>query len=79
MSAHKKFQLKTQNFNSKWLAVDPYMPPWRTGMHNNVLDRLKIQSENGIGNEMLPQFMEDGSRASKSNELKIDYNFARFS
>ena len=31
MSAHKKFQLKTQN---KWLAVDPYMPPRRTGMHN---------------------------------------------
>ena len=31
MSAHKKFQLKAQN---KWLAVDPYMPPRRTGMHN---------------------------------------------
>ena len=30
MSAHKKFQLKTQNL---WLAVDPYMPPRRTGMH----------------------------------------------
>ena len=31
MSAHKKFQLKAQNL---WLAVDPYMPPRRTGMHN---------------------------------------------
>ena len=30
MSAHKKFHLKTQNL---WLAVDPYMPPRRTGMH----------------------------------------------
>ena len=30
MSAHKKFQLKTQNL---WLAVDPYMPPRRSGMH----------------------------------------------
>ena len=29
----KKFQLKAQN---KWLAVDPYMPPRRTGMHNNI-------------------------------------------
>ena len=28
MSAHKKFQLKIR------LAVNPYMPPWRTGMHN---------------------------------------------
>ena len=33
MSAHKKFQLKTQNY---WLAVDPYMPPRRTGMHNKA-------------------------------------------
>ena len=33
MSARKKFQLKAQN---KWLAVDPYMPPRRTGMHNNI-------------------------------------------
>ena len=33
MSAHKKFQLKTQNY---WLAVDPYTPPRRTGMHNNT-------------------------------------------
>ena len=32
MSAHKKFQLKAQNL---WLAVDPYMPPRRTGMHKN--------------------------------------------
>ena len=31
MSAHKKFQLKAQNY---WLAVDPYMPPQSTGMHN---------------------------------------------
>ena len=31
MSAHKKFQLKAQN---QWLAVDPYMPPRRSGMHN---------------------------------------------
>ena len=31
MSAHKKFQLKAQNQES---AVDPYMPHWRTGMHN---------------------------------------------
>ena len=30
MSAHKKFQLKAQNY---WLAVDPYMPPRRSGMH----------------------------------------------
>ena len=30
MSAHKKFQLKAQN---QWLAVDPYMPPRRSGMH----------------------------------------------
>ena len=30
MSAHKKFQLKTKNL---WLAVDPYMPPRRSGMH----------------------------------------------
>ena len=27
---HKKFQLKAQNL---WLAVDPYMPPRRSGMH----------------------------------------------
>ena len=40
------------------------------------VDRLKIQSENGIGHEMLPQFMENGSRAS--SELKIDYNFTSF-
>ena len=26
----KNFQLKAQN---EWLAVDPYMPPRRTGMH----------------------------------------------
>ena len=32
MSTHKKFQLKAQN---KWLAVDPYMPPRRSGMHKN--------------------------------------------
>ena len=30
MSAHKKFQLKAQNW---WLAVDPYMTPRRSGMH----------------------------------------------
>ena len=30
MSAHKKIQLKAQN---EWLAVDPYMPPRRSGMH----------------------------------------------
>ena len=33
MSAHKKFQLKAQNW---WLAVDPYMPPRRSGMHNYI-------------------------------------------
>ena len=31
MSAHIKFQLKAQN---QELAVDRYMPPRRTGMHN---------------------------------------------
>ena len=36
MSAHKKFQLKVQNY---WLAVDPYMPPRRTGMHKNALEK----------------------------------------
>ena len=36
MSAHKKFQLKAQNL---WLAVDPYMPPRRTGMHNYLTER----------------------------------------
>ena len=25
---------------------------------NNVLDRLKIQSENGVGHSMMPQFLE---------------------
>ena len=34
MSAHKKFQLKAQNY---WLAVDPYMPPRRTEMHNKTM------------------------------------------
>ena len=38
MSAHKKFQLKAQN---QWLAVDPYMPPRRTGMHNNAANKIK--------------------------------------
>ena len=32
MSAHKKFQLKAQNKES---SVDRYMPPRRTGMHND--------------------------------------------
>ena len=44
MSAHKKFQLKAQN---KWLAVDPYMPPRRMGMHNyecHVYDRADDRS-----------------------------------
>ena len=36
----------------------------------SLLDRLKIQSENGIGHKMLPQFMENGSRAS--SELKME-------
>ena len=31
MSEHKKFQLKAQNLE---LAVDRYMPPLMTGMHN---------------------------------------------
>ena len=35
-----------------------------------------MQSENGIGHGMLPQFMENGSKAS--SELKIDYNFTSF-
>ena len=39
MSAHKKFQLKTQN---SWLAVDSYMPPRRTGMHNKYQYRFSI-------------------------------------
>ena len=41
MSAHKKFQLKAQN---KWLAVDPYMPPRRSGMHKNQLRAKYILS-----------------------------------
>ena len=43
MSAHKKFQLKTQNY---WLAVDCYMPPRRSGMHNYML--VKMRCINGI-------------------------------
>ena len=31
VGTQKKIQLEAQN---KWLAVDPYMPPRRTGMHN---------------------------------------------
>ena len=37
-----------KNFNSKlkisgyWLAVDPYMPPWKTGMHKNGRNALVI-------------------------------------
>ena len=41
MSARKKFQLKAQN---KELAVDPYMPPRRKGMHNEVEYRFLIKS-----------------------------------
>ena len=38
MSAHKKFQLKAQ---IKWLAVDRYMHPRSTGMHNDIVDRIR--------------------------------------
>ena len=44
MSAHKKFQLKAQN---KWLAVDPYMPPRRSGMHNYQHQEYKRQAREG--------------------------------
>ena len=37
----QKIQLKAQNY---WLAVDPYMPPRRSGMHNNrKLARILLQ------------------------------------
>ena len=39
MSALKKFQLEAQNYV---LAVDPYMPPRRTGMHN----KFQFKSQN---------------------------------
>ena len=41
MLTHKKFQLKAQNL---WLAVDPYMPPRRTGMHNKSPYRQTVWS-----------------------------------
>ena len=51
MSAHKKFQLKAQN---EWLAVDPYMPPRRSGMHNNIYSsELPEEVEHIISNSDL--------------------------
>ena len=47
MSAHKKFQLKAQNW---WLAVDPYMPPRRSGMHNNI-PKINKKEKEMIGKE----------------------------
>ena len=35
----KKFQLKAQNY---LLAVDPYMPPRRSGMHNTVFTYIYV-------------------------------------
>ena len=36
----QKIQLKAQNY---WLAVDPYMSPRRTGMHNNnIKDEVRL-------------------------------------
>ena len=40
MSAHKKLQLKAENYE---LAVDCYMHPWMTDMHN-ILIHLKYDN-----------------------------------
>ena len=58
-------------YGSITLGINEYMD-----LILEISYRLKIQSENGIGHEMLPQFMENGSIAS--SELKIDYNFTNF-
>ena len=38
---------------------------------NNVLDRLKIRSENGIGHAMLPQFLEIWLQSFKRTKNRL--------
>ena len=45
-------------FSSPWKKFESAPPPWQIPEYAPVLDRLKIQSENGIGHAMLPQFLE---------------------
>ena len=65
MSAHKKFQLKAQN---KELAVDPHMPPRRTGMDKYS----SFQWEKKLGHKMIkPHFVS--REVIPTRKLEVSY------